>query len=229
MPSGRRPEILRALQRAAGPLTIGEIAEGLRVHPNTVRFHLDALLRSGQVERVRSDRRTTGRPPLLFRAVHSMDPTGPRHYRLLAEILVQGLATDPRRGAGRAAEAGRAWGRRLAASSAGRATADATDAGDTTDATASPDPQESLGNLMALLDELGFAPEPRPEQHGHAIGLHRCPFLELAEARSDIVCRVHLGMMQGAMQAWEAPLAVDRLDPFVEPDLCLTHLSPADV
>lgn len=219
--SGRRAEVLRILAQAAGPRTIGEIAAHLDAHPNTVRFHLDALCRTGQVERAEPDRRGTGRPPLRYRAVRVMDPTGPRHYRLLAEILVQDLAAEPRSGRRRAAQAGRAWGRHLAAApAASRPVTDVTN------------PQESVRWLMTLLDELGFAPERRQEieQQGdgrQGIGLRHCPFLELAEARSDIVCQVHLGMMQGALQAWHAPWAVDRLRPFVEPDLCLTQLSAA--
>ena len=31
--------------------------------------------------------------------------------------------------------------------------------------------------------------------------------------------------MQGAMDTLGAPLTVDRLDPFVEPDLCVAQLS----
>jgi predicted ArsR family transcriptional regulator len=210
--SGRREQVLHALAAETPPLTIGEIANRLGIHPNTVRFHLDALTRSGQVQRVTSDRRTTGRPPLRFRAVRTMDPTGPRHYRLLAEILVQGLAADPRHGRRRAVEAGRAWGRRLAEPPAPG------------DPDAGP-PADPMDRLVVLLEEVGFAPQPRGEGTRREIGLRRCPFLELAEERSDIVCQVHLGMMQGAMQAWRSPLEVDRLDPFAEPDLCLTHLS----
>ena len=43
------------------------------------------------------------------------------------------------------------------------------------------------------------------------------------------MCSVHLGLMQGAMQTWESPLTVDRLEPFVPPDLCVAHLARADV
>jgi hypothetical protein len=35
---------------------------------------------------------------------------------------------------------------------------------------------------------------------------------------------MHLGLMQGAMTAMDATVSVDRLDPFVEPDLCLAHV-----
>ena len=32
--------------------------------------------------------------------------------------------------------------------------------------------------------------------------------------------------MQGALETWAAPVSVDRLDAFVEPDLCLAHVTP---
>jgi predicted ArsR family transcriptional regulator len=57
-----------------------------------------------------------------------------------------------------------------------------------------------------------------------AVGLRHCPFLELAEVRAQVVCPIHLGLMQGAMAAWDAPVTVDRLVPFAEPDLCVAHL-----
>ena len=60
-----------------------------------------------------SDRSRPGRPPLLFRAVRGMDPTGPRRYRLLAEVLTHSLANGPNPGA-LAIEAGGPGGRRLA-------------------------------------------------------------------------------------------------------------------
>ena len=50
----RREEVLEVLRSAVGPLGIAEIAERLGVHPNTVRFHLNALTRAGRVERLPS-------------------------------------------------------------------------------------------------------------------------------------------------------------------------------
>jgi hypothetical protein len=32
--------------------------------------------------------------------------------------------------------------------------------------------------------------------------------------------------MRGALDIWEAPLTVDRLEAFAEPDLCVAHLIP---
>ena len=206
-----REGVLAVLRGVASALTIPQIADELGVHPNTVRFHLDTLVTEGRVERVEPDRRRPGRPPLMFRAVRGMDPGGTRRYRVLAEILTSALAGD-RNASAKALEAGRAWARRVT--------------GPTRKA---PGAQQSITRLVELLDDLGFAPQRR-EAHGQEqIGLRHCPFLELAQDRSAVVCPIHLGLMQGALAAWRAPVTVERLDPFVEPDLCLAHLASSVV
>ena len=191
-------------------MSIVAIADQLDVHPNTVRFHLDSLLADGQVEQVEHGRRGPGRPPLMFQAVRQMDRGGTRHYRLLAEILIAALAgeRDPR---AKAIAAGRAWGSEMGArpGSAPAHTAD-----------------EAVDRLVEVLDELGFAPERRTSKGEQQVGLRHCPFLELAETRASVVCPIHLGLMQGALETWAAPVSVDRLDAFVEPDLCLAHITP---
>lgn len=207
--AGRRREVLRVLRESAAPMTIAAIADTLAVHPNTVRFHLDSLLGDGQVEQVEPGRKGPGRPPLLFQAVRQMDRGGARHYRLLAEILVTSVAAgkDPR---AKALAAGRAWGRTLDAPESS--------------ARAAMSSEKAIGRLVDVLDELGFAPERRRANGEQQVGLRHCPFLELAEDRSSVVCPIHLGLMQGALETWKAPVAIERLDAFVEPDLCLTHL-----
>ncbi len=210
--ASRRREVLRVLRTSPDPMSIAAIADVLSVHPNTVRFHLDSLVGDGQVEHVELDRKGPGRPPLMFRAVRQMDRGGTRHYRLLAEILAVAFAGERDAGA-KALAAGRAWGRKLDSSleavPADPATAD-----------------DAIDHLVNMLDELGFAPERRAAGGEQQVGLRHCPFLELAENRTAVVCPVHLGLMQGAMEAWGAPVSVDRLDAFVEPDLCVAHLAP---
>ncbi|OJZ69700.1 transcriptional regulator [Mycobacterium paraffinicum] len=209
--AGRRREVLRVLRSSPDAMSIAAIADVLGVHPNTVRFHLETLVGDGQVEHVELDRKGPGRPPLMFRAVRQMDRGGTRHYRLLAEVLATAFAGEPDASA-KAVAAGRAWGRRL-------------DAGlqrVPTNVAASAD--DAIDHLVNMLDELGFAPERRTADGEQQVGLRHCPFLELAENRTTVVCPVHLGLMQGAMETWGAPVSVDRLEAFVEPDLCLAHL-----
>jgi predicted ArsR family transcriptional regulator len=211
---GRREDVLRQLKAASTPLSIATIASRLGVHPNTVRFHLDALVASGQAEHVAPVHNRPGRPAQLFRWVRRMDPAGPRRYRLLAEILVQGIAAEPEPSV-RATEAGRAWGQ-LVADTAG--------AGEHAAAARTGAP---VRRLVSLLSDLGFDPELRVRAGRKQVALRHCPFLELARERSQVVCPIHLGIMQGALSAWDAPVTVNRLEPFAEPDLCLAHLAPS--
>jgi predicted ArsR family transcriptional regulator len=210
---GRRQDVLRLLKAATAPLSIGAIASRLSVHPNTVRFHLDNLVADGQAERAAPAQGHPGRPAQLFRAVRRMSPAGPRRYQLLAEILLQDVASQPVPGA-RAAAAGRTWGRLLADPASSQRSG-------------SPPPTEPVSRLVGLLSGLGFDPDLRGRGDRQRVGLRHCPFLELAQARAEVVCPVHLGLMQGAMAAWDAPVTVDRLEPFAEPDLCVAHLAPA--
>ena len=220
--SRRRRELLDVLHDAPAPLGVSELAELLDVHPNTVRFHLDTLVERGQVERVSGTRRRPGRPPTLFRAVPAMDPDGPRHFLTLAEVLVDELASSPEAGA-RAVAAGQRWGARLTAP-----VVPSPRRGPRRQA----DPATATGprrQLTALMRQLGFAPDSDEEQgeDSAVIELRHCPFLELAVVRPQVVCSVHLGILRGALEAWDAPITVDRLEPFVAPDLCRAHLAEA--
>jgi predicted ArsR family transcriptional regulator len=198
------------------PQTIAALAADLQLHPNTVRFHLDSLVASGRVRLAEHGPRRRGRPALLYEAVRGMDPGGPRDYRMLAEILVDGVAELPSvldpsavvpSAQGLAVDAGRRWGRQRA-SGWTRGSAE--------------------NRLVGLLQELGFAPERRGGEAPQQIGLRHCPFLELAESHAQVVCPIHLGLMRGAMEAWDGARTVARLEPFVEPDLCVAHLSAID-
>ena len=210
-PPGRRDVILQLLRVSAEPRSIASVADELGVHPNTVRFHLDALARAGRVEQVLGDSAGRGRPPVLFRASRRMDPAGPTNYRLLASILTGYVAGHPD-AAGVAVELGRSTSPALMPSSAQRR---------------APSKTRAVAELAKLLADLGFEPEPLDARRAREIRLRHCPFQNLAEQHGEVICSVHLGLMQGALSAMRAPVTVDRLDPFVEPDLCVAHLTPA--
>jgi predicted ArsR family transcriptional regulator len=229
---------MRVLRASPDPMTIVAIADKLDVHPNTVRYHLDGLVGGGLVERVEVGRGGPGRPPLLFQAVRRMDRGGTRNYRMLAEMLTMALASasDPHlntkvaaQAAGRNVQAAaQAAGRnvQVAAQAAGRQwSAALSRLGSELE---SPAPftsaDEAIDCLVDALEALGFAPERRVSDEEQQIGMRHCPFLEVAENRTDVICQVHLGVIQGVVQAGEAPITAERLDAFVEPGLCLLHL-----
>jgi predicted ArsR family transcriptional regulator len=206
----RRRDVLRVLHAAApAAMSIAVIADELGVHPNTVRFHLRALVGDELVQQAVADRGQPGRPPLEFRATRQMDRSGPRQYRLLAEILTAGMAGQ-RTAQDTALAAGRAWGRRLEPPAGQKGPAGTT---------------ATIDHLVRTLDTLGFAPEPRASTDDSQIRLRHCPFLELAEHHARVICPIHLGLMQGALEQWGASIGVEQLDAFVEPDLCVAHLS----
>lgn len=198
-----RDDVLAVLKSADAPQSVLDIADSFGVHPNTVRFHLHQLVGEGRIEQVAAEPTGTGRPPLLFRVVRGMDPGGPRHYRELAETLGRALAAAPDP-ATLAVAAGRDWGAQAESPSGA-------------------DHDAHLEHLVALLDDLGFAPEV--SAGATAIQLRHCPFLEVAEQEPGVVCAVHLGLMRGVLEARNAPLAVESLEPFAEPDRCVAHLA----
>jgi predicted ArsR family transcriptional regulator len=211
----RRRAVLDLLRTADRPLAVNEVAESLGVHPNTVRFHLDALVAVGAIHRSIEQGAGPGRPRTVYTPRPGMDRGGARDYRLLARMLLSNLATQGPSAEAAVTETGRAWGRFLMA---------------TPPPSQHPSAAESAARLAALLDDLGFA--PTPEQYDEhetpaRLRLRHCPFLELAEEHGHLVCPLHLGLMQGALAELDAPLAATRLEPFAEPDACIAHLTPA--
>jgi predicted ArsR family transcriptional regulator len=211
-PLGRsRADVLDMLRAAHGPLGVREVAQRMGLHPNTARFHLEALVHAALAVRETEDRDTPGRPRIGYRAVAD-GPAGRRRYRLLAEMLtsmIAGIVPEPGRGA---EEAGREWGAYL---------------------TEQPPPyqrptaQEAVAKLTAIMEELGFAPraETDPDSGQYRLCLRQCPFREIAERHRDVICSLHLGLMRGALDRMRAPVTADRLDPFVEPSLCVARLT----
>jgi predicted ArsR family transcriptional regulator len=211
-PLGRsRADVLDMLRAAGGPLGVREVAQQMGLHPNTARFHLEALAEAGLAVRETEERETPGRPRIGYRAAAG-GPAGRRRYRLLAEMLtslVAGTMPEPARAA---EQAGREWGAYL---------------------TEQPPPYqrltpgEAVARLTAIMQELGFSPQAQAGAGGgqYRLCLRQCPFREVAEHHQDVICSLHLGLMRGALARMRAPVTADRLDPFVEPSLCVARLT----
>jgi len=205
-----RARVLDLLRFAGRPLGVQEIAEQTGLHPNTARFHLDALADASLVTRKAQPRPGPGRRSLAYQVKDGDGPAGRRRYRFLAEVLTSMIAgVMPQPGAA-AAEAGREWGRYLTEQPPPYQRLDAT---------------QAIERLTAALDEIGFAPEAVAEGGGYQIRLHQCPFREVAERHQDVVCALHLGLMQGALTQMRAPVTTDRLRPFAQPSVCIAELT----
>jgi predicted ArsR family transcriptional regulator len=191
----QRGMILEALRAAPEGLDTKQLARALDLHPNTVRWHLGLLDDAGLVAEQPERRRGRGRPSIVHRLTSEGIASGRDEYRLLATMLTDALARDGN-GEARAYETGVRWGRHIQ-----QAEPDAT--------------------VVELLDHEGFA----AEQHGDRIEMRRCPFYALAEGAPQVICTLHHGIVDGALEEAGTDQSVERLDPFVEPGLCIAHLT----
>jgi predicted ArsR family transcriptional regulator len=205
-----RARVLDLLRVAGGPLGVRDVADRAGLHANTARFHLDGLVDAGLATREPQPRETPGRPSVAYRATDWDRPMGQRRYRLLAEMLtsmIAGMVPQPQAAA---TEAGREWGRYL---------------------TEQPPPyrgpaaEQAVAKLASALEELGFAPEVVAESQGYRLRLRQCPFREVAQQHQDVVCAMHLGLLQGVLEQIRAPVTADDLQPFAEPGVCVAQLS----
>lgn len=207
--SESRARVLGVLQDAGVPLNVGDVSQRVGLHVNTVRFHLDALVGQGLVERTTEEREQPGRPRVLYTVVPRTARVGRRSYRLLAEILTSYMAAEIPQPAEAAARAGQAWGKFLA---------------DRPPPFRRLDADAATGQLVDALTEIGFVSEAVTAGRQRQVLLHHCPFREIAEEHREVVCAIHLGLMQGLLTAIDAPIDAKRLDPFVKPNLCVAHL-----
>ena len=207
----RRRQVLDAIYQSPVPLSASEIAGQVGIHPNTARFHLGALMAEGVIERTVEEPSGRGRPRVVYRARPGMALGGERRYRILAEILL-GCFTGTAPGHA-AADAGHAWGEHVIGR--GAPFQQVSEA-------------EAVSRVLVMLDELAFAPETLAtgDDLPARVRLRHCPFLELAEHHRDIICPLHLGLIQGAFAGLASPVTATELIPFAEPDACVVHLAP---
>lgn len=221
---GSRYAIYQEVARADEPMSTTAIAARLRLHPNTVRLHLEKLREVGLLE-VSTDRHgSVGRPQHRWAVVDQAPSLGlePSGFRLLAHLLAE-LATerpiDP--------DALAAVGRRRALTTSSRRTS-----------RAEPPRVACLRAVMDELTDLGFDPSLDPDTPLDpelpcdlaTISFTRCPFRELAVLYPDVVCELHRGLTEGILSGAVAanPGSAARLESFsslVDSDPCRVEVS----
>lgn len=218
---GRRHQVLEALRGSNEALTVTDLARRLKVHGNTIRFHLESLLADRLIEVVEEDPedRPVGRPAVRYNAVARVAPSQMRHTETLVKLFLRDLTTDPD-GLIRAEEIGESWGRSQAAQTQLHNTPNGT--------------HHDVYALTTLLDDMGFESD---EPEDAEIMVKTCPFLDKIEIDEihaqegnpdrplPAVCAVHLGVMKGALTHWEADHDVADLEPFARVDRCRIQLA----
>ena len=233
----RRSEAGRALASASrvtllavllerGPSHISDLAEATGLHPNTVREHLTMLL---SVDFVRSQpevRTVRGRPRMVYRVTSAADVAAdPEALRRLEEGIAQARVVASVMASHRDDAAASEFvgdGDRTAPPP-GPPSAPALPSTQVPAPSRAPDDTDrDILALEAHLDRIGFDPVyDRAERTFH---LWRCPFLALAQAQQDVVCRIHVQLAQGVLDQVAGSHEVDRLDPFVGQEHCTLSL-----
>lgn len=161
--------VLRALRELGGSRTVKELAGELDQHPNTVREHLDALVRTDFVLAVSSKPEGRGRPAIRYRANPARGSRERAYVDLAIELSrVVGTLPDAERAA---VGLGRDWAGRMI----------------------NQDPDSLADGVFGWLRRQGFS----PEQNGpDEVILRQCPFIEAARQQPGVVCAIHLGVLQ---------------------------------
>lgn len=177
--SPARSRIVAALPPADAAMDVEALSQRLELHPNTVRAHLSVLEECGLVSSAPHYRDRPGRPRLIYRATGTAAEVGSDHgYRFLANVLASYVAASAEDPGQIGEDAGTAWGRYLVERSAPFET---------------PDAEEAVARVVALMEESGFDPQlDDTERSRPRLLLRRCPFLEVAKEHPQIVCSIHL-------------------------------------
>ncbi|GAB2681301.1 helix-turn-helix transcriptional regulator [Thalassiella azotivora] len=201
--SPQRARVLEHLQCTAEQVTVAGLAADTGLHENTVREHLDDLVARGLVVRDRVPSRRRGRPAWGYTAVaeHGEPDDRVRDHAGLATALAGHIARTSPNPRQDALTAGRQWGRDVAAGDG-----------------PAPGPHQARHRVVALMRDLGF--DPQTDARATTVALRRCPLLDTARAHPDVVCAVHLGLVQGALEAWGGDPARTALTAFAEPGAC---------
>jgi len=208
----------RALYRyiAAQGVPVGreDAAAAVGVPHHVARFHLDRLHDAGllQVEYKRPTGRGgpgAGRPAKLYRpGMAEFSVSIPeRRYDLAGLVLTQAVATAI------ATDTPAAQALEEAAGEAGRAIGEAARA----QADRTGEEAGSLAAALETLDAYGFS--PRAEGRGYVLG--NCPFHALSAQLPEVVCRMNLALIAGALHGTGARSASAHLDP-AEGRCCVT-------
>jgi predicted ArsR family transcriptional regulator len=200
-----RAAVLDVLRNQPDPVGIDALAQATARHPNTVREQVNWLVEHGHVTRIRQPQDGRGRPAWLYEARGGRPGDG--EYVELAAALawrLQDLSPDTR---AEATAAGRRWGDDLV---------------DRKGALAHPSPEAGRRWTVELMDELGY--QPAADEQAREVVLHHCPLLQAAHRFPDVVCAVHLGMVQMALARNGADPAGAELTPFSAPGECSLRL-----
>lgn len=195
LPAQRR--VLEVVEGAGQPISSAEVAKTLKLHPNTAREHLDALLNAGLVTTLPMRTGKRGRPTLLY-SVTTLDPN-----QILSTYLDVITATaislaEGSDGVAQAIAVGKNWAgltcpqpaqtgfQGTSGAVAPSAVSSAEAASTAAEANMTQRLENAIAQLRPIFTVMGFAPELAKNK----LVLHSCPFAKGGWPH-PLVCIIH--------------------------------------
>lgn len=175
----RQQDLLKALLRSKGGLTVVELAERLGITSNAVRQHLAALENERLVSHGES-RPSGGRPEQLYVLTAAGQELFPRHYSWFAQLVVESIRQEAGAEAMRERLEGMGVGvaRQLLGQNAGLE-----------------DRRQRVERLAGIMEALGYETrQSDPAGEDPVIEADNCVFHKLAMGDPDI-CRFDLALL----------------------------------
>lgn len=175
----RQQDLLKALLRSKGGLTVVELGERLGITSNAVRQHLAALENEGLVTHGES-RPSGGRPEQLYVLTAAGQELFPRHYSWFAQLVVESIRQEagPEAMRERLEGMGAGVARQLLGQNAGLE-----------------DRRQRVERLAGIMADLGYETrQPDPAGEDPVIEADNCVFHKLAMGDPDI-CRFDLALL----------------------------------
>jgi predicted ArsR family transcriptional regulator len=200
--------VLTALRDQPDLVDIEALARHLGRHPNTLREHLVALLDAGLIVRHAAPADGRGRPRWLYGSAQHADVD---ENAELAASLAWRLAHRTRDPLAATREVSRHWAGQII---------------DRYRVVRQPSARAARAQVVEVLDGLGY--DPVPDQALDKVALMRCPLLQVAKDVPEVVCNVHLGLVEELLEASGGDARRATLTPFAAPGRCdLRLMAPA--
>jgi predicted ArsR family transcriptional regulator len=200
--------VLTALRDQPDLVDIEALARHLGRHPNTLREHLVGLLEAGLIVRYAAPADGRGRPRWLY---GTSDAAEVDENAELAASLAWQLARRSRDPLSAAREVSRRWARQIA---------------ERYRVVRQPSARAARAQVVEVMDGLGY--EPAADRSLDRVALNRCPLLQVAKDVPEVVCNVHLGLVEELLEVSGGDRRRVTLTPFAAPGRCdLRLMAPA--
>ncbi|MGH9276812.1 MAG: helix-turn-helix transcriptional regulator [Acidimicrobiales bacterium] len=187
--------IFRSVAAAEIPVRVAVLTQQFSLNHNAVRQHLAKLCEAGLLVEELAARRGPGRPALQYRlapGVHGMWATRSPYEQLSLYLLE--IASSGRSARDVGAEAGRESAEAQPVSPNG-------------------DGASTLDRLLAEMQRRGFEPRLNADRVGTEITLDFCPLAAAASMEPEVVCEIHLGLIEGFLGAAGGDVVLGALKP----------------